>query len=316
MEIPTPIAVDIVSARVRHRSFLAGVLVACLLVCGFSGCATLRNRRSNRDAVAARELTRLGQSAMDRGRWSEAETRFRHALELSPEDVAARRHYAQALWQLGQRSEAIENLTAAVAKSGGDPTWTVELGRMLLAENQLTAAMACVDESLQVDQRYADAWILRADILRQQGLYEEALNHYHRACSCGANDGRVLSQIASIYERQRRPQRVITTLQRLQDQVGIAEMDTPTLRRLGLALREIGRYDEAVETLTLAAQRSPQDRDLLVELADCQFLAGQLDGARINASAAARLGLPAEQVRTLMARTVTAHQEMAEKHLR
>ncbi len=295
---------------------LAGVLGGWLLVCSCFGCATLNKRRSNDDAVAAREMTRLGQSAMDSNRWREAETRFAHALELSPDDVTARRHYAHTLWQLGQRSDAVEHLSAAVEKSGGDPNWTVELGVMLLAENQLTGAMAAADQALEVDKQYAAAWILRADVLQRQGLYEEALNHYHRARSLGATDARVLSNIASIYERQGRPHRVLTTLQRLQDQIGTAEMDAGTFQRMGLALRGVGRYDEAVETLTLAHQRNPNDRELLVELANCQYRAGQLDSARSSASAAVRMGLPNEQVRMLLAHIDTAHQELATKLVR
>jgi tetratricopeptide (TPR) repeat protein len=276
----------------------------------------LNKRRSNNDAVAAREMTRLGQSAMDSSRWREAETRFTHALELSPDDVTARRHYAHTLWELGQRSDAIEHLTAAAEKSGGDPNWTVELGIMLLAENQLNAAMNSADQALQVDDRYAAAWILRADVLQRQGLYEEALNHYHRARSLGATDPRVLSNIASIYQRQGRPHRVLTTLQRLQNQIGTAEMDADTLQRMGLALSGVGRYDEAVEILALAHRRKPNDRGLLVELADCQYRAGQLDSARSSAAEAVRMGLPNEQVRTLLAHIDMAHQEPATNLLR
>ena len=295
---------------------LAGVLGGWLLVCGCCGCATLNKRRANDDVVAAREMTRLGQDAMDSNRWREAENRFAHALELSPDDVTARRHYAHTLWQLGQRGEAIEHLSAAVEKSGGDPNWTVELGIMLLAENQLTGAMASADQALQVDNQYAAAWILRADVLQRQGLHVEALNHYHRARSLGATDPRVLANIASIYERQGRPQRVLTTLQRLQEQIGIAEMDAGTLQQMGLALRRVGRYDDAVETLTLAHQRNPNDRNLLIELADCQYRAGQLNSARSSATAAVRMGLPSEQARTLMARIDTAYQELAAKVVR
>ena len=93
-------------------------------------------------------------------------------------------------------------------------------------------------------------------------------------------------------------------------------MDAGTLQRMGLALRGVGRYDEAAETLTLAHQRNPNDRELLVELADCQYRAGQLDNARNSASAAVRMGSPNEQVRTLLARIDTARQEPTTKLVR
>ena len=316
MRIRTTFPLEIAALRSFHGNMFTGALGIWLLVCSCSGCATLNKRRSNDDAVAAREMTRLGQSAMDGNRWREAENRFAHALELSPDNVTARRHYAHTLWQLGRRSDAIEHLSAAVEKSGGDPNWTVELGIMLLAEDQLTGAMAAADRALQVDNRYAAAWILRADVLQQQSLYEEALNHYHRARSLGATDPRMLAKIASIYQRQGRPNRVLTTLQRLQDQIGTAEMDAGTLQRMGLALRGVGRYDEAAETLTLAHQRNPNDRELLVELADCQYRAGQLDNARSSATAAVRMGSPNEQVRMLLARIDTARQEPTTKLVR
>ena len=262
----------------------------CCLVTICAGCNSLGRRKSQGNAIRAREMTRLGQDAMVENRWQEAETRLGHAVQLCPEDVTARRHYAQSLWRLGQKEEAIKQLRYAVEMSGGDPDWTVELGEMLLAQDQLDQAEVVANQALEVDDGLAAAWELRANVLLQQGQENEALNDFHRARSLGGDTPQMLANMAAIYERKQRPHRVLASLLRLEERVGAYEMSVEDLQRKGLALRQVGRTVEAVDTLTLAHQRSPQNQEVLVQLADCQVAAGQIAEASKNLELARALG--------------------------
>ena len=268
---------------------------------GFVGCSTLGRRRTQGNAVAAREMTRLGQESMVGKRYDEAETRFAHAVELSPEDVTARRHYAHALWQLGKKAEAIEQLEQAVQMSGGDPHWTVELGNMLLAENQLSQAAQACEQALQIDDQLAAAFVLRANVLLQQGREDEALNDFHRARSLGSAEPEVLYNMAAIYDRKQRPHRVLATLQRLEDWLGASQLDVDAVRLKGTALQSVGRLEEAAETLAVAYQRDPRNQELALQMAECQLASGQVAAARRTLGLAMSLGPLTPHARELMA---------------
>ncbi len=253
------------------------------------GCQSLGRRRSQGDAIEAREMTRLGQEAMIQDRWQEAETRLQHAVELCPHDVAARRHYAQSLWQLERKDEAIEHLRQAVQMSGGDPNWNVELGEMLLEMGEVDEAEEFAMAALDVDPELAAAWELRGNVDLRRGDEDGALSNFHRARSLGSVRTSTLSAMGAIYERQQRPHRVLSIVQRLEETSG-GEVDVETLKRKGLALRSVGRLSEAAGALALAHQRSPQDQGLLVLLADCQYAAGQTDAAAASLGLARSMG--------------------------
>src|SRR5690606_5980183 len=73
-------------------------MLATLLL--ITGCASFGKRTaSDEKMLAARELCRLGQNAWESSRWGEAHARFARALELCPQHVESRRHYARAMWQ-------------------------------------------------------------------------------------------------------------------------------------------------------------------------------------------------------------------------
>ncbi len=166
----------------RLWKFSTAALVAWLLLAALMGCRALPCRGPCPERViAARELSRLGLQAKDRGSFVEAEARFVRALEECPEDPHARHHYAKLLWQRGELVKAIEEMDTALRHSGDDPRLTVELGEMLLAQNELDGALECATCATAGDRRLASAWALRGDVLRVRGQLDEARRAYHRA---------------------------------------------------------------------------------------------------------------------------------------
>lgn len=289
--------------------YLACLALGLILVCG--GCLTLvRRSPAKEDVVAARELSRLGLEALDRGRLVEAEARFKHALQKCPHDVHARHHYARALWERGQREQAIEEMDTAVRNSGGDPEWAVELGQMLLAQNELDSAEECCQRALDIDHRRPDGWALHGEISKARGDVTAAQRAYHRALSCGPADPAVLLKLAELYRIQGRPRRALSTLQRLAEET--RDAPPPQLCYLqGVALQALARHEEAIEQFTAARQQLGDQPELLLMLAESQFQAGQIDAAQGTLQLAAKIIPRDSRVANLGQRIQSAGQPIA-----
>ena len=259
--------------RKRNAFAFRAVMLFFLVVA--LGCGQVSHR--GEDSIAARELCRLGLAAMDGHRWQEAKTRFAHALKASPEDPEARRHLAQVLWKQGDTYAAIVQLHGAIELIGSQPQWTVELGEMFLATNDLDRARQCADLATELAPQLATAWVLRGHVLRRQGDFDEALGNFHLARSHGADDDHIALAVADIYARQNRPARVLASLPTA---VIEPELQADVAIRRGQALLAMGRHDDAVTTLSLARATQPQNQQLLLALAEAQLVAGDLSAAR------------------------------------
>jgi len=264
----------------------SGVWAAALLLAAAGGCATLARHKTDQSVVSARQLSLRGMNAFQQGQWREAEVFFSRASEMCPLDERIHSHYAETLWQLGSQQQAVAHMEEAVRLSGGNAELGVRLGDMYLACGDLQRAALQAEFAIQGNRQLASAWALRGDVLRAMGRDEDALASYHRALSQQAHYPRVQLATAEIYSRQQRPARALATLRALADGYPSGETPQQVFILQGLALRELGRYDAAVELLATAAQQGPANAELLVQLAETQWLAGDPANARLTLQSA------------------------------
>lgn len=257
-----------------------------LLVVTLNGCASLTQNRTDQGAVSARQLSLRGISAAQQGQLREAEAYFSQACELSPLDERIRYHYAETLWQLGSREEAVKHMEEAVRLSGGNADLSVRLGDMYLATGDLPRAAEQADAAIRANRQLAAAWALRGDVLRGTGKDNEALASYHRAISYQAHYPRAQLATADIYSRQKRYARALATLRTLADGYPSGETPQQVFVMQGLALRGLGRYEAAAEALALAAKQGPPTTEILACLAETQWLAGDAANARLTLQSA------------------------------
>jgi tetratricopeptide (TPR) repeat protein len=76
---------------------------------------------------------------------------FRAALELDPDNAALRRELAWLFLEMGQKSEAEREFSAVVAALPEDAWSLAQLGFLLLARNDVSAAMPLLERALQSD---------------------------------------------------------------------------------------------------------------------------------------------------------------------
>lgn len=236
------------------------------------GCGQLPRRQAGEKSIAARELCRLGLAAMDRERFQEARARFSHALRTCPKDAEARHHLARVLWEEGDTGGAITQLREAIELFDGHPEWTVELGEMFLAINDVDAAFICANIATGAEPQLARGWALRGHVLHRQGKFDEALGDFHLARSHGAESIEIQLAVADIYARQDRPARVLASLP---ETVVDSQQQVIVALQRGQALKKLGRFVDAADALSVAALAQPENTHLQAELAQVQMLAGQ-----------------------------------------
>lgn len=220
--------------------------------------------------------------AMQQGHWDEAERIFAGAVKACPDDERARGCYAETLWHRGACEQALVHMNEAVKLSGDDPQRLVQLGEMQLAMNQLAKASECADRAIAKNSRLSSAWALRGEVRMARSQFDDALADYHRSLAYSNHQPRVQMAVAQIYRRQERPQRALSTLETLAQQYSPGEAPLDVVALQGTTLKDLGRHQEAAEMLAAAVSRGTPTADLLFQLAEAQFLAGDASEARAS----------------------------------
>jgi tetratricopeptide (TPR) repeat protein len=265
--------------RMPRRQAL--ILAAFVLLLQLAGCA-LNKGKVHDDTLSARQLSLKGIDARQRGQLDRAETLLSQATELCPVDERIRSQYAETLWESDRREQAVAHMEEAVRLSGGRIDFVVRLGEMYLEQGQLDRAAARADAATRKSPQLAAAWALRGDVLRAQGNSAESLASFHRAMSLQPHYPHVQLAVADIYRTAGRPARALATLRTLADEYPPGETPQQVLLLQGLALKELHRYEASAKLLVDAAQQGEPSAELLLHLAETQWLAGDPVNARLT----------------------------------
>ncbi len=250
-----------------------------LLLCS-SGCAALRGPRPEERIVAARGMSLRALDASEGGEWERAQELFEQALETCPIDVHTRRRYAEALWEHGDRDRAVKQMAEAVRLSADSPLLLVAYGRMLLESEQVATADQVCHRAVRRAPHLADALALQGDIRQAQGRYEEALEVYHRALKVEPMQPGVRLAVARIDYLRGRPLRCLATLSALSRELPQGREPAEAIWLEGIALKSLGRFRDAAERFVKLRERGPVTGELLAELADSLWRAGEPEAAR------------------------------------
>jgi tetratricopeptide (TPR) repeat protein len=282
-----------------------GLLAAIALPCA-SGCATFGRRGPSAETAAAcRELTRQGVAALEAGQYEQAESLLRQSLESGPEDADTHRFLAETLWRRGAQSEALAQMAEVIRLEPVEANHSVRAGEMSLAMGQRDAALAYAEQAIRCDPKLSTAWALRGRTFWQLNESDRAIADLQRSLAIAPASTDVLLDVAAIYRSRGQHARCLATLHRLTDAYSPAEEPQSVLLLEGLALLDLGRAEQAVEPLTLAAHRGPANVEVFYALAQAQSAAGRYAEARANAEQALALDAGHQLSRELLAQLAT-----------
>ncbi len=254
------------------------VLVVAMLIaaCG-AGCSLVPRRGPvSPELAAARRLCNEGLAAADRADLERAERLLEQAVNSYPEDVEARRHYADVLWRRGLKTEAVTQMDKALALSPEDSSLCVESGGMYLELGLLNEADRLARQAVRHTPRSAAAWHLRGRVALARGQAEPALADFHRALSIAPESRGVLLDAAEAYRQLNRPQRALATLAMLGETYGPDEVPASVLVLEGLAQEALGRQVDAVESYRKALAGGDAPAEAAARLASLEKQDGKL----------------------------------------
>ena len=223
------------------------------------------------------------------GKWLIAERLFQQALSESETDDRAHRGLAETLWQKNERELAIKHMEQAVRLSAGEPKLIERLGRMYLDVGRLEDANHQCMKALEANRDSPAVWALRGDCLFQQGRLSDALAAYHRALALQPDFLDVQLQTAKIYRSQGRFDRMLATLDRLQEGARNGHVPSRVDILRGIAMQQLNRGQEAMRCFQRAALTDPESAEPYLMIAALCLHEDDLPSARSAVDRAMRL---------------------------
>ena len=247
---------------------VCGIAAAALAVVTGAGCRLIpRSGPVPQEVADARRLCNEGLSAADRKDLLRAEGLLEQAVKNCPTDVDARRHYADVLWQRGERMAAVTQIAEALRLSPGDTSLCIDGGRMYMELGLLDDADRLSREAVRVAPRSEKAWRLHGQVALARGRPEEALADYHRALAIAPDDRELILDTAEIYRRLGRPQRALATLAILGESYPPNQTPPQVLALEGMAQEALDRPTDAIESYRQAVARGLESQDVATRLA-------------------------------------------------
>ncbi len=203
---------------------------------------------------------------------------YRRALQLDPQLETARLFLAEVLVSDRRGDEALRELDIL---DGPDPDGllvrsAVLRARVLIPRRRFEEAEALLREALDAVPDDAPAALLLAVLLSETGRYDEACVVAEDSRRAQPDDVRTWESCALALCRAGRFQDALDTIARA-EAAGLASaaMD----RQRCIALVEVGRVEEGLEEFRAAAERTPDDVDLLYAWGDTLGQAERLEEA-------------------------------------
>jgi tetratricopeptide (TPR) repeat protein len=258
------------------------------------------------------ELCREGEQLAKEGRHDEAARRFDRAVELRPDDLEILRRRLQVLLVAGKTAEALERLDGFIAANPRVAQPLLAKADLLSLIGQTKEAVACLDEALTFEQENAEIWRRRGLALRHMGEFEGAIESFERALRINPSDApawrgigdvmldgdeidgalkcfgaaaRLDPAVLSASDWSQRADRLygkgktelaLSLYDRALQQDG---RYTWAWRGRGLALKRLGRPDEAIECFAKAVEIDPGNAMTLVDWGNIHFERGDLAAA-------------------------------------
>ncbi len=150
------------------------------------------------DPNYAEAYANLGSVAANQSQWQKALAYYQKAIALKPNFTGVYRHMAKVWQKLGKEAEAADCLYQLyeLEPQGVKPEEHLNLGNTLLAQGQLTQAIACYQQAVKLNPNLFGAYPNLAEALRRQGRFQEATQYYRQAIQLGltnANAGQLLT---------------------------------------------------------------------------------------------------------------------------
>jgi tetratricopeptide (TPR) repeat protein len=180
--------------------------------------------------------------------WSEAESEFKRAIELSPNYPTAHQYYSTYLIAMGRHEEAISEIKQALGLAPLSLQLNVQVVRILYFAHRYDEAIEQCRKVLEMDPGYG-THVFLGRIYNQKRMYKQALAEFEMARERLGDDPEVLSLIGytwAVSGRLAEAQKVLEELRRIAKQRYVSPY------HLAMVYAGLGEPDEAFDLLAKA----------------------------------------------------------------
>jgi len=216
------------------------------------------------DPSNKRAAYRLGWCYNEQQKYGDAEWALKDAVRLDPTDEKARAELGFAYRSAERYQEAIETYQQLLKLNPKSVDAHYYIGWVHNERGEYRDAIDSLREALRLDPERGEAFEDLGYAYRQAGKFDEAVEAYSKAAELEPDEAAPLKALADIYfsDLKQYEKAVLSYRETLKLNSG----DTPSQYNLGWALNELGKPDEAIDSLTLVTQVEPRNVDAWNEL--------------------------------------------------
>lgn len=220
----------------------------------------------------------LGVYAMEHGDYSKAESNFRKAAGLKPDNEDAFINLGFLESEQGRPEEALDFLTKALKINPENPKTHNNIGIIYSGLSELDSAEKHLRKAVQLKPGYADAWSNLGNILKFSGKYSEAIEMYRQAVSINPNFAEPYYNLGVIFAEQGNADEAVGYYR---DACRIDPDYADAFFNLGLIYARQGKIPEAEESLARVLEIDPGFIKARLNLAQIYRLQKRMDKAEV-----------------------------------
>ncbi len=192
-----------------------------------------------------------------------AEQRFRKALELNPQNVAAHVNLAYVLLNRGRIDEGMVHVSEALKLDPNHAQARFNRGLGMLLGNKPEEAARCFERVIQLKPEYAEAHFQLGLLLAKRNQPQEAISHLSRAAELKPDDGQTHFSLGVLLAGQGRLDDAVAHYAKAAQ---LKPDDATIFYNLGVTVARQGKLEEAIKDLSRAVEIKPDYTDAYVNL--------------------------------------------------
>ncbi len=207
------------------------------------------------DPLSAAAHNNLGLVFVSLGKFEEGLREYRESIRLEPKDDNAYDNMAIALRKMGKLAEAIAAYEDGIKQTPGNASRRAALGILFFDTGQYQAALGQFREALRVEPGSATYHTNAANALFRLGEFDQALAEYREAIRLDPKFANAHNSMGSLLCDAKGE--FAAAADEFRIAIALAPKFAEAHHNLGIALRSLGRADEAAAALREAIRLNP-----------------------------------------------------------
>jgi protein O-GlcNAc transferase len=210
------------------------------------------------------------------GRFEQAESLYRLALENDPKNADVLHILGVLLHQSGRNAESIDLLRRAIEINPAVPDFHNNLGNVLRAWNRVDEAVIEFRAALAIHNEYVEAHANLGSALHDQGKFDEAIEAYAAALRLRSDVPEIYNNLGITLQTKGDAPRAVDAFR---EAIRLKPDFVEAHHNLASALQASGQLDAAENQFSIAVRQAPEFHEARLHLANLLHSRGKIEPA-------------------------------------